>query len=87
MKLTKNIKQEKKARIYAYDKLVGLRGIVRAFEHNCLNIIDMAEYLDVTYEFLISAITYYQSKYGVYAKLDNYIIYFEPSLAVVKLFE
>ncbi len=82
-----NRKQEKKARIYAYNKLVGISGIIKAFEHNCLSLSEMAEYLDITEEFLSDAITYYQTKYDVYTKLDNYIIYFTPSLTVVKLFE
>jgi hypothetical protein len=45
----------------------------------------MAEYLDITEEFLIEAIKCYRGKYGVFATIDSYIIYFEPNLAVMKM--
>ena len=45
----------------------------------------MAEYLDVTETFLADAIERYRSKYGMFATLDNYIIYFEPCLAVAEI--
>ena len=38
----------------------------------------MAEYLDVTEEYLEEAIDCYKAKYGLYVSIDNYIIYFEP---------
>lgn len=38
----------------------------------------MAEYLDATEEYLKEAMQCYHSKYGVYAVVDNYVIYFEP---------
>lgn len=72
-----NRKQEYKARLYAYDKLIGLRGLVNAFNANCKNIYEMAEYLDVTPKFLADAIECYRSKYGLSAKLDNYGISFD----------
>lgn len=80
----RNRKQELKGRIWAYDKQVGLMEIIRCFEHRCSSKSDMAEYLDVTEEFLLEALTYYKSKHGLFVKLDNYIIYFDP-LGVVKM--
>lgn len=59
-----NRKQEYKARLHAYDKLIGLRGLVNASNANCKNIYEMAEYLDVTPQFLADAIECYHSKYG-----------------------
>nr|WP_312983759.1 hypothetical protein [Clostridioides sp.] len=70
-----NRKQEYKARLYAYDKLIGLRGLVNAFNANCKNIYEMAEYLDVTPKFLADSIECYRSKYGL--SLDNYGISFD----------
>ena len=43
----------------------------------------MAEYLDVTEEYLEEAIDCYKAKYGLYVSVDNYIIYFKP-FAVMK---
>ena len=81
----RNNKQELKARLWAYNKQIGLTGIIRAYEHGCNNLYDMADYLDVTEEFLHDAIRHYRGKYGEYTTLDNYIIYFEPNLGVFKL--
>lgn len=81
-----NRKQEYKARVWSYDKLVGLYGIIDSFKHRCTNLYEMSEYLDVTESFLLESINHYKSKYGLCTKLDNYIIYFEPALAVIELF-
>ena len=80
-----NRKQEMRGRILAYNKLVGLRGIVDAYLHHCQNLSDTAEYLEVTEEFLADSITYYKTKYGIYTQIDNYIVIFEPAIAVMEL--
>ena len=46
-----NRKQERQARLWAYNKQIGLIGLVRAFEHGCQNRFEIAEYLEVTEEF------------------------------------
>lgn len=78
-------KQELHARAWAYDKMIGIIGIIEAYKHGCHSIYDTAEYLDVTEEFLSEALQYYKRKYGIHTKIDNYVIYFEPSLGVFKL--
>ena len=45
----------------------------------------MAEYLEVTEQFLREALERYRQKYGIYTCVDNFIIYFEPYLAVVEM--
>lgn len=80
-----NRKQEMRGRILAYNKLVGLRGIVDAYLHHCENMVDAAEYLDVTEEFLNDSLVYYKNKYGICAQVDNYVIIFEPNIAVLEL--
>lgn len=80
-----NRKQEYKARLLAYDRLVGLRGIIEAYEAGCCSIHSMADFLDVTCEFLQDALKSYESKYGEYTIIDQYIIYFIPCLGVMKL--
>lgn len=76
-------KQENAARLWAYNRLIGLRGIIDGFSHGCRNRMELAEYLGVTEVFLQNAIDCYKRKYGQYVALDNYIIYFDPSLAVL----
>lgn len=78
-------KQEHLARLWGYDKLIGLRGIVDAYKHGCTTVHEMAEYLEVTEKFLNEALDRYRSKYSPYATIDNYIIYFEPYLGIFEM--
>lgn len=80
-----NRKQELHARVWAYNKLIGLRGIVNSYTHGCRTAHETADYLEVTEEFLTDAVQHYRNKYGVCATLDNYVIYFEPTIAVFEL--
>lgn len=80
-----NRKQELQARMWAYNKMIGLMGIIRCYEHGCQNKHEMAEYLEVTEEFLLEALERYRQKYGEFTAVDNYVIYFEPCLGVVKM--
>ena len=79
-----NRKQELRARLWAYNHQIGLIGIIRAYEHGCRNSSEMAEYLNVTEEFLQDALSCYRSKYGICVEFDNYILFFIPALAVMK---
>ena len=79
-----NRKQEYRARILAYEKMVGLMGIVSCHRAGCRNIYEMAEHLEVSEEFLVDALAYYHNKYGQHAEIDNYTIFFEPALAVLE---
>lgn len=80
-----NRKQELLGRIYAYNKLVGLMGIVRAHKNHCSDLSETAEFLDVTEEFLADALNYYRAKYGKNVNIDDYVIYFEPYLEVFEI--
>ncbi len=77
-----NRKQEQHARIWAYNKLIGLTGILNCYHSDCKTLSDMADHLDVTEEFLSDALQYYKRKYGICTQIDNYVIYFEPTLGV-----
>ena len=59
-----NRKQELQGRIYAYNKLIGLRGIINAYNNHCQSLYESAQYLEVTEEFFAEAIAHYKSKYG-----------------------
>lgn len=80
-----NRKQERYGRIIAYNRLIGLHGIISAHRAGCKNAYEVAEHLDVTEDFLQEALTCYRQKYGLYAKVDNYVIYFEPAISVFEL--
>ena len=80
-----NRKQEHRARMWAYNRLIGLYGIIDCYKAGCRTIYDMAEHLEVTEEFLAEALESYRRKYGLYKKLDNYVIYFKPNLSVFEL--
>ena len=79
-----NRKQERQARLWGYNKLIGLSGIVNAFRAGCQSRHEIADYLDVTEEYLQECIDCYRSKYGVYTEVDNYVIYFIPNLVVME---
>lgn len=86
---TKNIskvKQEKIARNWGYEKLVGIVDLINAFNAGVQGRYEIAQYLNVTEEFLQAAIEYYKQKYGTYFEIDTYLIYFEPHLGIMKKF-
>lgn len=83
---TFNRQQEFRARMWAYNLQIGLNGLVNAFNAGCKNCYEIAEYLEVTEEFLYDAITSYRSKYGVYTQIREYVIYFIPNLNILKIY-
>lgn len=82
-----NRKQERQARLHAYDRLIGVKGLVDAFNSGCRNRYEASEYLGVTEEFLQEAIDCYRDKYGVSKQVDNYVVYFIPTMAVLKVID
>ena len=84
---TGNQEQEYQARLYGYNLKVGLMGIVQAYEAGCRNLHETAELLDVTEEYLIEVLDAYRRKYGCGTEFDNYIVMFEPYLAVIRKLE
>ncbi len=77
-----NRKQEQKARLWAYNKMIGLNGIIKAYQNGCQSLHDTAEFLDVDEEFLMDALILYQGKYGTQVKVGKYKISFVPYLKV-----
>ena len=71
-----NRKQEYKARIWSYNKLIDLQGFINAFEHHCTNLYETATFLGVTEQFLVDTINAYMHKYGCYIRYKNYVIEF-----------
>lgn len=77
-------RQELRARAYGYDLMVGLDGLISAFEAGCQNRHDIAEHLGVTGEYLQNCIDHYKQRYGEYAVFKDYVIVFYPDLAIIK---
>lgn len=83
---TSNRKQERRARIWAYCKLLSLDDLIDSYKCGCRNRYEIADHLNVTEEFLIDCLVYYREKYGLYTKHKNYVIYFDP-LGILSLLE
>ena len=70
-------KQERQARLWGYNRSIGLLGLIRVYENGCKDKYEIAEYLE-------GCINCYRDKYGEYKIIGNYTIYFIPYLAVFK---
>lgn len=73
-----NVKQENFARGQAYENLIPLSLLIDAYIQGCETRYEVAEYLEVTEEFLIESLWHYLNKYGTYKEHGNYIICFSP---------
>lgn len=80
-----NRKQEIKARRWGYSKLVPIPKLIQAYKYGCTSKYEIAEYIEVTEEFLEDSIEYYLQRYGICTQYENYIIYFSP-LGVMEIF-
>lgn len=73
-----NIKQEKRARNWAYEKLISLEKLIEAYEAGVQNSYELTDFLGVTEDFLQNALKHYKEKFGLYVKQEDYLIYFSP---------
>ncbi len=79
-------KQERTARLWAYNKRIGLYGLIRAYQHHCQNLFEIADYLDVSEDTLSDALEHYRQKYGTSVRVEHYMIQFEPHFGIVEFF-
>lgn len=77
-----NRKQEKRARLYAYNLRIGLNGLLKAFTAHCNTLNEIADFLEVSEDFLLDALERYRQVYGTGVMVDNYYIRFEPNLQI-----
>ena len=77
-----NQKQERTARLWGYNKRIGLAGLIDAFKAHCESMYDIAEHLNVSENALKEALEYYRQIYGTGVMVDNYMIQFEPYIQV-----
>lgn len=83
---TENRKQEKRARRWAVDKLIRVEQFIDAFNAGVHNRAELAEFLEVTEDFLEMAIDHFKGIYGCSHTIGEYTIVFSP-LYVFKKFE
>lgn len=79
-----NRKKEQLGRAWAYERLIPLDRIVEAGQAGVEGRYAIAEYLEVTEEFLQRTIEHYQRKHELYTQHKGYLIHWEP-LIIVKL--
>lgn len=77
-----NLKQENEARSYAYEKLCSIPKIVHAIRNGANNKYEIAEYLNVTDNFLADAIKHHKCKHGLFYKHEDILISFEPTFMI-----
>ena len=78
-------KQEAKARLWAYNNMISFDAIVDAFEHGCRNRYEVAEYLEVTEEFLQEAIGRWSQIHG-WIRHGQYMLRFDGGITIMKMF-
>lgn len=81
-----NIKQERIARAWGYKKLVGITKLIDAYKQGVKNRFELAQYLNVTEEYIEEVLRYYNQKYGLQYQIDNYLICFDP-LSILEVWE
>lgn len=81
----KNDKLEIKGRRWAHNEMIGLRGLVDAYNRHCETLEEMADYLGVTEEFLLEALDAYKEIYGTGVKYNQYYISFEPYFIICEI--
>lgn len=79
-----NQKQELRARVWAHQKLILIDDFISAYKEGCRNQYELAEFLNVTEEFLVEAIETFERKHGPFYVQNNYVVYFRP-LGVLEL--
>lgn len=74
-----NRKQEHRARMWAYEKLIPVQLFILAFKHGCRSIHETAEFLEVSEAFLLECVGAYYSKYGTYLEFNGYLLMFSET--------
>lgn len=73
-----NRKQELKARRWAVKRLIKVENFIQAFDTGVRNRAELAEFLEVTEEFIELAIKHFQGIYGHSYTIGEYTIFFSP---------
>lgn len=70
--------QERKARIWSYDKILSPDNIIDSILKGSNSLQNLAEDLSVNEDFLLEAIEFYKRKYGLYYVGKKYLLTFSP---------
>lgn len=81
-----NRKQERRARVWAAERILALDKFIGAFENGCSSRFEIAEFCGVTESFLEQSLKFYREKYGSDVQVDEQHVLFLDPLAVLKLF-
>lgn len=73
-----NKKYELKARRLSSERIITLKGIIDAFKHGVQNLYELADFFEVTEQFILETLEHYKQKHGYSVCCDGYIIQFEP---------
>ncbi len=82
-----NRKQELQARRWAVRRYLSIHRLIDAYRIGCGSRYEMAEYLNVTEEYLEEALELYRAQYGTHVRVDDYVIYFEPHFNIAEVWE
>lgn len=74
------VKQEARARRWAYDRLLRIDDLIAAYEAGISSRAELAEYLNLTEDFIAQALTYFKTVNGSHLSRKGYIITFDPLL-------
>ena len=77
-KTINNRKQELKARRYGCELIITLDGLIECWQQHMRSVFEMAEYFNVSPQYILKAINHYRMKYGLSTFYDGYLIRFEP---------
>lgn len=73
-----NRKFENYARRYSMELLISLDGIISAYNDGVHNIYEMANYFEVTEEYINNVLSHYKMKFGLSTYHKGYVIKFDP---------
>jgi len=73
-----NRKFENYARRYGYEAALPLRIIVEAHNYGVSNLYELAEYVQLSEEYIVEILKHYKNKYGIGTHYGEYLITFDP---------
>ncbi|MGS0667723.1 toxin [Staphylococcus arlettae] len=73
-----NRKFENYAVRHGYESALPLRIIIEAYHYGISNLYELAEYVELSEEYIIKVIEFYKKKYGLSTYFNGHVIMFEP---------
>lgn len=73
-----NRKFESYARRYGYEAALPIRIIVEAHHYGVSNLYELAQYVQLSEEYIVEILKHYKNKYGIGTHYGEYLITFDP---------